>query len=79
MTLRRRLAKLEARREVTHTGPRIIIHEIVWRDDEGLLKSVAQIANVLTADGWQIVSRGDNESEPAFHTRVEAMSSSAYP
>lgn len=49
MSLRKRLAKLEARREVTLTGPRIIIHDIVWRSDGGGAQSIGAFAKVLTA------------------------------
>lgn len=78
MTLRKRLSKLEAQHKVLQTGPRVIITEVYWRDDQGKLQSIAKMVKVLTPVGWQIVNRGDNESEPAFRLRVEAMNSSAF-
>jgi hypothetical protein len=78
VTLQKRLAKLEARHQVLQTGGRIIINDLCWRDDEGNLKCIAQVAKVLTPVGWQIVNRGNNESEAAFHLRVESMNSSDF-
>jgi hypothetical protein len=73
MTLRKRLAKLEARREVTHTGPRIIIHDIVWRSDGGGVQSIGAFAKVLTASGWHTITQKEEEPEAEFHRRAEAL------
>jgi hypothetical protein len=73
MTLRKRLAKLEAQREVTHTGPRVVMFNACWRDDEGNLQSIAQIAHVLTPSGWQTITRKEEEAEAVFHLRAEAL------
>jgi hypothetical protein len=73
MILRKRLAKLEARREVTHNGPRIIIHDIVWRSDSGGVQSIGAFAKVLTVSGWQTITRKEEELEAEFHLRAEAV------
>lgn len=73
MTLRKRLAKLETRCEGTHTGPRIIIHDIVWRSDGGGVQSIGAFAKVLTASGWQAITRKDEEPEAEFQLRAEAL------
>lgn len=73
MTLNKRLAKLEAKRFRLHSGPRVIVHDIVWRTDDGGLQSVAQMANVLTGSGWETINRAADEPEAEFQLRAEAM------
>ena len=52
MTLHKRLTKLEAKRFRLHSGPRVIVHDIVWRTDGGGVQSIGQMARVLTGSGW---------------------------
>ena len=73
MTLRKRLAKLEAKRDGRQLGPRIIITDVYWRDDEGNLQSIAQIAKVLTGSGWANLTRMDDEAEAEFQARADAL------
>jgi hypothetical protein len=73
MKLGRRLTKLGAQRQGEEMRPRVIIHDMVWRTDDGDLQSVAAFAKVLTATGWQTVTRADGEPELAFHARADAM------
>lgn len=73
MTLHKRLAKLEARREGLQDGPRVIIFTSCWRDDDGTLQSIANHAHVMTASGWQSVHRQPDEPEAEFELRTEAM------
>ncbi len=75
MTLHKRLAKLEARHQVLQTGDRIIITDLCWRDDEGNLKCIAQVAKVLTGAGWATINRAADEPEAEFQLRAEAMAS----
>ena len=77
MSLRKRLAKLEARREVAHTGPRIIIRDIFRRSDGGRVQSIGAFTKVLTALGWQTITRKDEEPEAEFQLRAEAMAGDA--
>ena len=74
MTLRKRLVKLEAQRAVTPTGPRVVMFNGCWRDDEGNLQRIGQSANVLTASGWQTITRKEEEPEAEFQLRAEALS-----
>jgi hypothetical protein len=48
-----------------------------WRDDAGGLQSIAPFAKVQTANGWEVVSREDNETDAAFTLRAEAMANEA--
>lgn len=73
MTLQKRLAKLEAQRQATYSGPRVIIHDIVWRTDDGGVRSIAAFAKVLTGSGWQMINRAETETESDFRLRAEAM------
>ncbi len=73
MTLPKRLARLEAQRQGRHSGPRVILFNSVWRDDDGNLQSIAHIAHVLTASGWQTLERGNDEPEAHFQLRADAM------
>lgn len=73
MTLHKRLAKLEARCHGLHQGPSVIMFNTCWRDDEGNLQSIAQIANVLTGTGWETITRKADEPEAEFHLRAKAM------
>lgn len=73
MTLHKRLTKLEAKRFRLHSGPRIIIHDIVWRNDSGGVQSIGAFAKVLTASGWKTITRDTDEREAEFHLRAEAM------
>jgi hypothetical protein len=73
VTLHKRLAKLEARHQVLQTGPCIIIHDIVWRNDSGGVQSIGTFANVLTPSGWQTVTRQEEEPEAEFQLRAEAL------
>lgn len=75
MTLHKRLAKLEARHQVLQTGERIIITDLCWRDDEGNLKCIAQVAKVLTGAGWATINRAADEAEAEFQHRAEVMAS----
>ena len=75
MRLGDRLAKLEAQRQVLQTGERIIITDLCWRDDEGNLKCIAQVAKVLTGAGWETINRAADEAEAEFQLRAEAMAS----
>ena len=74
MTLHKRLTKLEAKRFQLQTGPRIIIHDIVWRSDGGGVQSIGAFAKVLTASGWKTITRETDEPEAEFHLRAVAMS-----
>ncbi len=73
MTLRKRLAKLEAQRFRPHGGPRIIVHDIVWRTDDGGVRSIAQMASVLTGAGWETINRAADEPEAEFESRLCTM------
>jgi hypothetical protein len=73
MTLQKRLAKLEAKRQGQQNGPRVIITEVYWRDDQGNLQSIAHTANVLTGSGWQTITRETDEPEAEFQLRADAM------
>lgn len=73
MTLRNRLAKLEAQRPSAEAGPRILMHSIVWRTEEGRLNEIAAFARVLTPSGWQTITRAEGEAEADFHLRADAM------
>jgi hypothetical protein len=73
MTLHKRLTKLEAKRFQLQTGPRIIIHDIVWRNDSGGVQSIGAFAKVLTPSGWQTVTRQEEEPEAEFQLRAEAL------
>ena len=73
MTLQKRLAKLEAQRHRQHGGPRVIMFNFCWRDDEGNLQSIAQTANVLTGSGWQTITRETDEPEAEFQLRADAL------
>jgi hypothetical protein len=77
MTLRKRLAKLEGQRHRRNGGPRVVMFSACWRDDEGKLQSIGQVANVLTAAGWQTVTRNANEPEAEFQLRAEAKAGDA--
>lgn len=73
MTLQKRLAKLEAQRHRQHGGPRVIMFNLGWRDDEGNLQSIAHTAIVLNGTGWQTITRETDEPEAAFRLRADAM------
>lgn len=73
MTLSARLARLEARHPAKTEGPRILIFNVVWRDDDGDLMQAARYAQVLTASGWQTIHRHSDEPESEFNLRAEAM------
>jgi len=73
MTLQKRLAKLEAKRQWQHGGPQVIMFNFCWRDDEGNLQSIAHTANVLTDSGWQTITRETDEPEVEFQLRADAM------
>ncbi len=75
MTLHKRLVKLEARHQVLQTGPCIIVHDIVWRTDDGGVRSIAQMASVLTGAGWETINRAADEPEAEFQLRAEVMAS----
>ena len=77
MTLQRRLAKLETYREGRQAGPRVILHEIFWQNDNDTVQSIATLANVFTPSGWQMINRGGDEPEADFLSRAEAMSGDA--
>jgi hypothetical protein len=79
MTLRKRLAKLEAWRRITTEAPRVIVFNLCWRDDRGTLHSRPHRANVLTASGWQSATRQNDEPDAAFLARVDALASCAAP
>jgi hypothetical protein len=70
-----RLAKLEAQRFRPHSGPRIIVHDIVWRTDDGEVRSIGQMARVLTGSGWETINRAADEPEAEFQHRAEVMAS----
>ena len=73
MTLQKRLAKLEAQRQRQPEGPRLIFINACWRTDDGHLRSIAELANVRTASGWQMINRAETETESGFRLRAEAM------
>lgn len=73
MTLRKRLAWLEAQRHGRTEWPRVIMFNACWRDDKGNLQSIAQMAKVLTPSGWHTINRHDDEPEASFQLRAEAM------
>jgi hypothetical protein len=73
MTLHKRLTKLEAKRFQLQTGPRIIVHDIIWRTDDGGVQSIGQMARVLTGSGWETINRAADEPEAEFQLRAEAM------
>ena len=77
MTLRKRLVKLETQRQTAPEGPRVIVVNLCWRDDRGALHSKPHLANVLTASGWQSVTRHDDEPDAAFLGRVDALAGHA--
>lgn len=73
MKVARRMTKREIQRHGADTRPRVIIHDMVWRTDDGDLQSVAAFAKVLTATDWQTITRPDDEPEAAFHARADAL------
>ena len=73
MTLTKRLTKLEVQRPRAETGPRVLMHSIVWRTEEGGLSVVEAFARVLTPSGWQTITRAEDEAEADFHLRADAM------
>lgn len=73
MTLQKRLAKLEARCHGLHQGPRVIMFNTCWRDDDGNLQRIAQVAKVLSGADWATITRKANEPEAEFHLRAKAM------
>jgi len=73
MTLQKRLDKLEGKRQGQQAGPRVIVHDIVWRNDSGGVQSIGAFAKVLTVSGWQTIIRKEEELEAEFHLRAEAV------
>lgn len=73
MTLHKRLTKLEAKRFRLHSGPRVIVHDIVWRTDDGGVQSIGQMARVLTGSGWETITRETDEPEAKFQLRADVM------
>ena len=47
----------------------------MWRTTCGEGEEIGMMAAFATADGWQTISRGAEESEPDFMQRIEAMKS----
>lgn len=77
MTLHKRLTRLEAQRQGMQDGPRVIVFDACWRDDDGNLQSIAQMGYVLTGSGWESVTRKDDEPEAEFQLRAEMLSGDA--
>lgn len=73
MTLRTRLAKLEAKNAPALEGPRVIIFTMVWRGEDGALMTAAHFAKVKTVHGWEVVHPMEGEADDAFRTRTDAM------
>ena len=73
MTLRKRLIRLEAQRRIVQESPRVIMFTICWRGDNGMLQSIADHAQVMTASGWQSIHRRPDEPEAEFELRADAM------
>ena len=73
MTLQKRLAKLATQRHRLPGGPRVIMFNFCWRDDEGNMQSIAQSANALTGSGWQTITRETDEPEAAFQLRADPL------
>lgn len=68
MTLRKRLAKLEAQNGPADGG-KTIIRQIVWAD--GDVK--AYIGKALTPTGWKTLSAGADITEVEFERRLRVM------
>ena len=74
MTLRKRLARLEAFRgkpDAPVTVTRIIF-AVVTRPD-GHTVAEAECAMVQRSDGWQTITRAAGESEAGFRDRIEGL------
>jgi hypothetical protein len=69
MTLRQRLARLEAQRATNHAEADILIHEIAWANGD----VIGAIARVLTPTGWETIMRWAGEPGEAFEARAEAL------
>lgn len=68
MTLRKRLAKLEAQ-SGSADGAKIIIRQIFWADGNGK----AYIGKALTPTGWKNVSAGAEITEAEFQKRLAKL------
>ncbi|PJF08392.1 hypothetical protein [Pseudorhodobacter sp. MZDSW-24AT] len=77
MTLRTRLVKLEAKNAPTLEGPRVIMFNACWRDDDDNLQSIGQFAKVLTGAGWETITRATDEPDAEFRLRAETMAGDA--
>ena len=74
MTLRKRLDRLEARRGLGAEDVSItrIIIQAAWREAEGP-RAEPKAAMVRGPDGWETITRADEEPEAAFLARVDAQ------
>ena len=75
MVLRKRLERIESRRGAAADLPQVILRRFMWRTTCGEGEEIGMMAALATADGWQTISRGAEESEPDFMQRIEAMKS----
>jgi hypothetical protein len=55
---------------VLQTGLCIIVHDIVWRTDDGGVQSITQMASVLTGAGCETINRAADEPEAEFPFRA---------
>ena len=73
MTMRTRLARLEARRQGPPHVPCVIVFTSCHPDTAGIPQTRAEFAFVQSVSGWQTIARDEGETDATFRTRVEAM------